>query len=113
MYTLALAFLIFAGAGFALQTSVITDVLQSFLGADISVQALDNRGLDEYKIRNFIEETIASDPGLIKHYSFTTPLLNKIPEMSSSTSISTLAEFPTKKLTIGGVEKNYLQSCLI
>jgi hypothetical protein len=59
-----------------------------------------------------MEELIANDPGLIKHYSFTTPLLNKIPEMPSSHSISTLAQFPTKKLTIGGVEKNYLQACL-
>jgi len=53
MYTIALAFLIFAGAGFALQTEVIADLLQSSLGSDITVNVMDSDqfGLDEYKIR--------------------------------------------------------------
>ncbi|CAD8134904.1 unnamed protein product [Paramecium octaurelia] len=114
MYTIALAFLIFAGAGFALQTSVITDVLQSFLGADISVQALqsDKRGLDEYNIRLFLNKTIKEDPSLIYDYSFTSLMLSQIPEMPQSHFISTLAKFPFKKIFLGAVEQNYLSSCL-
>lgn len=32
--------------------------------------------------------------------------------MPSTHYISTLAKFPFKKITLGGVEKNYLRSCL-
>ncbi|CAD8045647.1 unnamed protein product [Paramecium sonneborni] len=114
MYTIALAFLIFAGAGFALQTSVITDVLQSFLGADISIQALqsDKRGLDEYNLRMFLNKTMNEDPTFLYDYSFTTLMLSQIPEMPNSHFISTLAKFPFKKIFLGGVEENYLRSCL-
>lgn len=59
-----------------------------------------------------MNDTIEKDPTLIYDYSFTTLLLSSIPEMPNSHFISTLAKFPYKKITLGGVEKNYLKSCL-
>lgn len=78
MYTLALAFLIFAGTGFALQTEVIGDLLQSNLGSDIAVMVLptDKFGLDEYNIREFMEKTKVDDPSLLDEYSFSSYLIN-------------------------------------
>ena len=42
MYSIALAFLIFAGAGFNLQSETITDMLRMGLASDIKVMSLNN-----------------------------------------------------------------------
>ena len=53
MYSLALSFILFAGASLTLDSKVIGDALQSTLGGDITVMVLptDKIGLDEYEIR--------------------------------------------------------------
>lgn len=53
MYSLALSFILFAGASLTLDSKVIGDALQSALGGDVTVMVIptDKIGLDEYEIR--------------------------------------------------------------
>lgn len=56
MYQLALSFLIFAGSGFKLQGEMITDVIKSKGGCDITVRIIgDPTGIDEKNMRDYIE----------------------------------------------------------
>lgn len=53
MYTIAIAFLIFAGAGFTLQQQTIQDFLKVEIGCDFLVQGpqYEKTGIDEYGLR--------------------------------------------------------------
>lgn len=84
MYSLALSFILFAGASLTLDTKVIGDALQSTLGGDITVMVLptDIYGLDEYEIRKHIELEKIRYPSLIKDYSFNAMLMTHFPYLS-------------------------------
>ncbi|EGR28776.1 permease family protein, putative [Ichthyophthirius multifiliis] len=111
MYTIALAFLIFTGAGFSLQSKQIQDNLKSSLGTDFKVQLInDKTGLDERGMREYMEEYIKRNPTHINGYSFITFSMKEFPKFKNS-KLSSLSQFPSlKNLDIKGVEKNYLQS---
>lgn len=112
MFCIALSFVIFSGASFALQGRVIRDSLKATLGADLYVRSPSDEiwGLKEGEIRNWIENVYKpQQPGNINAYSFATPPMKDL-EGIKRVTISPLCEFPAQRTTIIGVEPNYLHA---
>jgi len=81
MYSLALSFILFAGASLTLDSKVIGDALQSALGGDVTVMVIptDKIGLDEYEIRKHLENEKIRDSTLIQNYTFNAIILTHFP----------------------------------
>lgn len=80
MYSIALAFLIFSGTGFKLQTVTIGDVLSSSIAADLKVVAAQgDPPLNEAGLKEFMISYNEKFPGNIGGYTFVTPPLNRLP----------------------------------
>ena len=108
MYTICIAFLIFAGTGFSLQTNVIENSLKLELGSDIVVED-ETYGLDESSLRDYLANYMQKYPNNIDQYSFTSFPLDKMPAIDKP-DFSPLSHYPSKSCNIMGVEQNYLQS---
>jgi hypothetical protein len=55
IFSIALAFVIYNGTGFALQSLVLADTLKYQTGSDISLSIKDDNGLPESQLRVFLE----------------------------------------------------------
>lgn len=108
MFTICLAFLIFSGAGFALQTNVIENSLRVSLGADLTVLDATN-GLDEASLRGFLAAYHQQHPTNLQEYTFVTFPLDEMPAVSVP-ELSPLSGFPSRPCKLLGVEPNYLQT---
>lgn len=75
MFTVTLSFLVFSGANFKQIQFFVVSLSKSLAGSDIAVSKL-NFGpfqqlvLDEYKIREFLDENLESRGGIISEYAF-------------------------------------------
>ncbi|CAD8197198.1 unnamed protein product [Paramecium octaurelia] len=114
MYSLALSFILFAGASLTLDSKVIGDALQSALGGDVTVMVMptDKIGLDEYEIRKHLESEMMRDKTLIQDYSFNAILLTHFPFLGGIQWFTTMATFPWARIRLGGVEPNYLETIM-
>ena len=75
MFTVTLSFLVFSGANFKQIQFFIVSYTKAMAGADISVARFDlnswgEQKLDEYKIREFLDENTIKNGGIVKSYSF-------------------------------------------
>ena len=110
MYSICLAFIIFSGAMFTLQTTALTDNIKAGIGSDINIiSATWNNPLQEEEMRAFLEEQVHSDQQVVKSYSFLTYSMWDMREISSN-HLSNLADFPWHRLNVYGVEKDFLSS---
>jgi len=111
MFSINMSFLIFAGTGFQLQQSVIDDSFKVFIGTDLTAEIPANSkiGLDEFKLRNYLEDYKIKNPGQIASYSFCSIPLDQMPYMTLP-RISPLSFYPMKRVAIKAVEDNFLHS---
>eukprot|EP00708_Paratrimastix_pyriformis_P001987 GAFH01000724.1.p1 GENE.GAFH01000724.1~~GAFH01000724.1.p1 ORF type:complete len:1155 (+),score=530.18 GAFH01000724.1:461-3466(+) len=109
MFTISLAFIIFAGAMFALQASMISDNVQMGLGSDIVITAPSfDDPLAEDDMRAWLEAELAlGKASRITGYTFTTfPLTSH--RFVTATRLSNLAGWPETRVTVTGVESHFL-----
>lgn len=108
MFTLALAFIIFAGTTFTLQATTISDTIQLANGADIRVElfllaqdeaadeTLEGRGLNEAGLRGFLQQNSEGEDPLVRGFTcntifvFCKPLFNIHPVLFAQTSHNSL-----------------------
>lgn len=111
MFCICLAFLIFAGAGFNQQTNVIENTLKLQIGSDMTAEVAPDEGvgLDESKIRDYLENYMKQYPDNLASYSFISFPLHKIPDIVKPI-FSPLSGYPSKYINIFGVERNFLYS---
>lgn len=111
MFCICLAFLIFAGAGFNQQTNVIENTLKLQIGSDMTAEVAPDEGvgLDESKLRGFLENYMKQYPNNLASYTFITFPLHKIPDITKPI-FSPLSGYPSKFINIYGVERNFLRS---
>jgi ABC-type antimicrobial peptide transport system permease subunit len=113
MFTICLAFIIFAGVMFELQTASITDQIKVFLGADITVIAPDtSEALDEAGISGFLDREMQRTRdgipnAVVLGYTFITFNLFNL-EPITRTRFSNLPQFPRARQFIYGLQPNYL-----
>eukprot|EP01119_Soliformovum_irregulare_P011698 TRINITY_DN2957_c0_g2_i5.p1 TRINITY_DN2957_c0_g2~~TRINITY_DN2957_c0_g2_i5.p1 ORF type:complete len:779 (-),score=230.88 TRINITY_DN2957_c0_g2_i5:26-2362(-) len=116
MFTTALAFIIFAGASFALQGHTIGETVQLATGADIVVYGGLTRSamgmLNEDPMRNYLNEMLSAPNPLITGFTFITPPLSNV-KYTRQTRISNLAGYPNTRINIYGVEENYLDQTYV
>ncbi|MDP2435365.1 MAG: ABC transporter permease [archaeon] len=109
MFTISLAFVIFAGAMFALQTRALNSNIELLLGAHMVVFApRSQNALNEPAFREFFASQAAlqaqkQEPATVLGYSFMT-----FPVTSSS--LSDLAGITSQSAILYGLEDNYLAS---
>ena len=108
MFTICIAFLIFSGTGFNLQTNVIENSLKVQIGSDLSVED-ETVGIDEYKLRGFIQSYIQQNPNNIDEYTFISAPFENMPGVDKPL-FSPLSKYPTKNCRIIGIESNYLKT---
>lgn len=75
MFTVTLCFLVFSGANFKQIHFFLVSLAESISGSDLTATKLNfgetvDAVLDEFKLREFIEENLVSRGGLIESYSF-------------------------------------------
>ena len=111
MFILALAFLIFAGAGFKLSTEMVSDQLKSTYGSDLVVQSLsfETTYLDQAAITAQIEQFKVRFPHVVKSYAFISKAFSKQP-FSKNTQISSLTSTPFAGGDIISVDASYLDA---
>ena len=111
MFSINMSFLIFAGTGFKLQQSVINDSFRVFIGTDMSAEIPANSkiGLDEFKIRNFLETYKQKNPDQIASYSFASIPFDQMPHVRFP-KVSPLSAYPMKRTAIKAIEDNFLDS---
>ena len=71
MYTLCIGFLIFSGTGFNLQAKMIQDLVKKTLGSDLVIFSTSSNGLDEYRIRKFLNN-YKNQESFVKDFTFLT-----------------------------------------
>eukprot|EP00808_Paulinella_micropora_P024572 g3892.t1 len=108
MFTVTLAFVIFAGVMFALQGQSITDNLKNAVGSDVAIIAdsYTNRlAYDEMKA--YLQEQMTRPDNVILGYSFITYPLKRLPGISA-TNFGNLAHFPNVENDVYGVSEDFL-----
>ena len=63
--------------------------------------------MDEYGIRQFVDNYTKANPGLIRDYTFTSVVLDDLSDFSKA-DLSSFAGYPDKDTSIVGIEQNYL-----
>ena len=115
MFTICLAFIVFAGVMFALQANSLIDNVKSLLAADINIQALPNdlkNSLKETEMTEYLDRQIglrklgASD-AIVVDYTFVPFPINNLAYVRSVT-FSSLPKFQGVRNYVYGVSENYL-----
>jgi hypothetical protein len=76
MFTVTLSFLVFSGANFKQIHFFLVSLAKSISGSDLTATRVQFTGdadqsvLDEFKLKEFMEENMLSRGGLIQSYSF-------------------------------------------
>jgi len=111
MFSINMSFLIFAGTSFKLQQIVIDDSFKLFIGTDMTAEIPANSkiGLDEFKLRNYLEDYKIKNPGQIASYSFCSIPFDQMPH-TRTLMVSPLSFYPRKGVAIKAVEDNLLHS---
>eukprot|EP00002_Diphylleia_rotans_P012112 TRINITY_DN2372_c0_g1_i2.p1 TRINITY_DN2372_c0_g1~~TRINITY_DN2372_c0_g1_i2.p1 ORF type:complete len:590 (+),score=61.92 TRINITY_DN2372_c0_g1_i2:617-2386(+) len=105
MFTIALAFIIFAGSMFSLQTAAIVDNVKLLLGADIAVISTNTKAmLDETLLREFLETQRSIR---VQEYTFVTYPIGDLFNIND-TEFGNIADYRTVSTTVFGVERQYL-----
>lgn len=96
MFTIALAFLIFAGCSFELEGNIIIMQIRSLAGSDLLVNAITspNLKLKEKSMREYLDKLMNQTDPLVAGYSFITPRLDLDVRVPKS-QISQKSEFST------------------
>eukprot|EP00455_Lapot_gusevi_P003462 TRINITY_DN11415_c0_g1_i4.p1 TRINITY_DN11415_c0_g1~~TRINITY_DN11415_c0_g1_i4.p1 ORF type:complete len:879 (-),score=175.03 TRINITY_DN11415_c0_g1_i4:116-2752(-) len=114
MFTICLAFIIFAGVMFSLQSRSIQDNVKVLFGADIMVRAFrSGDALRETEMSAFLDQQILrrkqGDPyAVVEDYTFVTYDLRSLSAVQSI-SLQNLAQFPSFNQFIYGVSPNFLK----
>lgn len=110
MFSLCLAYIIFAAALFSLMGGSLSRQIEWNSGADICISAGSiNYPLPEEKIRNLLEEKAFLDEDLIEEYSFVTFPLNYYSNIHS-TVLCPVSGISSKNVKLYGVEPNILRT---
>lgn len=113
MFTICLAFVIFAGVMFALQASNISDNIKQFFGTDLVIMAPNmDESLNEQDMTNFLNNEMqrrqrGETGAVVEAFTFVTFPLDRNPSIRR-VRISNLPNFPSVRNFIFGVQKNYL-----
>ena len=115
MFTICLAFIVFAGVMFSLQANSLIDNVKSLLAADINIQALPNdlkNSLKEVEMTDYLERQITLRRNgvagaIVDDYTFVPFPLNSLAYVRSVT-FSSLPKFQGVRNFVYGVSKNYL-----
>ena len=112
MYSICLSFIIFSGAMFTLQSSIINDNIKLGVGSDLLViSATTKNPLQEEKMREFLEQEMSKNETdrVVLNYSFLTYPMWELPEIKHNW-VSNLADYPWHRLTVYGVEEDFLNT---
>ena len=112
MYSICLAFIIFAGAMFTLQATALNDNVKAGIGSDINIiSAMIKNPLPEENMRVFLEEQLrVPEPDrIVEMYSFLTFSMWDMHDVRSN-YVTNLADFPWHRLNVYGADKDYLNS---
>lgn len=80
------------------------------IGADLTAESqfFDEQGIDEFKIRTFLDDYMIKNPNQIKSYAFSVqPVVFKDCKIRLKTMGG---EFPKKKVTIIGIDDKFLET---
>ena len=109
MFTVSLAFIVFAGTSFRLQANSIQDAIKANLGTNIYISAPSwNSPLNETSIRSLLDSELAKgSASLISFYDFATFSLTNHPKVDR-VFLSNLAGTPNVRVNLIGVGKIHL-----
>lgn len=112
MFSLCLAYIIFAAALFSLMGGSLSRQIEWSTGADISISSNDIfHPLPEDDIRNIIENNMLTDEDLIDSYTFVTYPINHLGSISSA-NVGPISGISSKRLSLYGVEPNILKTLI-
>ncbi|KAL0483814.1 hypothetical protein AKO1_014032 [Acrasis kona] len=107
MFTLAVAFVIFAGVAFSLQATNIISSVESLIGADVIVQSRTTLyKLPEQQIDDFLNKQ--KENGIIKDFGYASSHLTTLPFINL-VQLSPLSYFPTCDVKVFAISENFLQ----
>lgn len=110
MYSIALAFLIFSGTGFKLNSEVIAKTLMALSGSDLLLMTTSSSiFLDEPDLRTTLDNFGQKYPGILKDYSFVSHPFRDMPYLNEI-RISSLTSDPYRNTEIYSVDKSYMNS---
>ena len=112
MYSICLAFIIFSGAMFTLQTNAIIDNVKAGIGSDIVILAATTKTpLAEDQMREFLELQLQRPESerILVSYSFLTYPMWATPDVNGN-YVSNLAGFPWHQLNVYGLDKDFLNA---
>ena len=116
MFTICLAFIVFAGVMFSLQAQSLIDNVRLTFAADITINALPNdlkNSLKEPEMSGFLDQQIAqrrsgaNPDAVVVDYTFLPYPLNALPGVRS-VQFSSLPQFQAVRNLVYGVSANYL-----
>jgi ABC-type antimicrobial peptide transport system permease subunit len=107
MFTLAVAFVIFAGVAFSLQTTNIIAGVESLVGADLLVDSQTSRyRLPEEQLNPYLDKLKEIDH--VRDYGYVSVNMKELPFISTI-RLSNLAYYPTQRVGVYGVSENFLK----
>jgi len=111
MFTICIAFIVFAGVMFSLQAVTISDNVKVFFGADLLVTAPDlTEALREDEMSAFLDNEIArrksGENSVVVDYAFVTFPMAMM-ELVSNVDVANLPEFPEFSTRLFGLQENY------
>lgn len=112
LFTTCIAFIIFAGSIFQLQTNNITATIEISVGSDLVVATFSsdpNNKIDEIGLSAYLDKMKLEPNSPIVEYGFSTFSINDLPHIGY-TRLGNMAEIPTRGTLIYGVTKNFLNS---
>jgi ABC-type antimicrobial peptide transport system permease subunit len=112
LFTTCVAFIIFAGSIFQLQTNNITATVQITVGSDLVVATFTSNTankIDEHGLTSYLERMKAVPNSPILDFAFSTFSLNDETHVGF-TRVGNLAEMPTRNTLIYGVTSNFMNA---
>lgn len=110
MLTISFAFIIFAGALFALLSSILMEFFEEIVGSDVTVRATYiDKPLDEAGLRSFLDLEVKNPDSIVQNYTFVTFPLSEYSFVTSAYA-STLIGYPSNTINVYGVEEHYLHA---
>eukprot|EP00033_Pygsuia_biforma_P001874 GCRY01002095.1.p1 GENE.GCRY01002095.1~~GCRY01002095.1.p1 ORF type:complete len:1063 (-),score=266.81 GCRY01002095.1:1135-4323(-) len=110
MFTLSLAFIVFAGVSLHTQVAGIQQSVKWLVGSDLVVQTLDYKEpLNEQRFRDYLG-TETGDGGRVEAYAFVTFDMVDNTDLVRRTRAASLSSFEEQRLHIYGVDRDYLRA---
>jgi len=110
LYTICIAFIIFAGTIFSQQAHSLEAKAKIGVGGDIVITALRfTLPLDHISLSKYLDREMKRPGTIVKGYSFCSFPLSQLPESPvARTDIASLADFAAARVLIYGVDRNFL-----